>query len=770
MRATAILRVLFVGVAVAVASVVYLNWQPAQSRDQATGSVPVAVMPESDRGVDSHTERINFVKYRGDRRLYEITADELLDFSDGWNTWAGVRLRIFGKDGADKDVVVVGDTMRTSGEGDDFDEIRIIGNVLAELPNDGYFETRRLNYDVVSGVVSNCNRSTLFYAGMESRGDCLHFQTAGDVTSGQDVVAEELRMWGDLAVRRGSEDSAMPAGLRGGASEMRVQPGGDQVHLQGDAELEMSQASIRGDDIVLDVGSGVSELRGVESAGNARVRFFPHGDNPAAAEDPLAESDTEAGAEDLDVEESDAEDPATGDPAEDLADEGLDARESADGDSDAEVLGADGAEVADEDSEARLLRGATILVGFADGELSAIEATSGRLGSRLTLPGFGRLEAREIVLRPEDESQAIEARRGVAWRARGTTESLRELTASELLLTASDAGLERVEADGNVTADLATASSEQSLVFSGARLIATWTDGVLDQADWPDGVEFEADGRALAAGEATYTIDSAAWTLGGDPAPVLSANGVDLYADEMIWRPDDGVDATGSVRADVADQYLDAASVLFGDAPVVEMRAESAELDVDGVLILRREVQVIWESQSLEAGELRLESDPGRLRAQEEVELVAVAAIQEDGEPEYATVSASNLLVEQDGMELRLGGTASMRQRTRVIEADKLRVDVSDEGDWSEVVAEDAVEFRDTQAEASGDELTYSMSSGELLLLGTPVAPARFEYEGIEYKSRDALRVVYETDEVIIESTEDGRTQTIPVPREGQSP
>jgi hypothetical protein len=58
------------------------------------------------------------------------------------------------------------------------------------------------------------------------------------------------------------------------------------------------------------------------------------------------------------------------------------------------------------------------------------------------------------------------------------------------------------------------------------------------------------------------------------------------------------------------------------------------------------------------------------------------------------------------------------------------------------------------------------MDSGELILLGTPAAPARFAYEGIEYKSRDALRVVYETEEVVIESTEDGRTQTIPVARE----
>ncbi len=752
MRVTAVLRVAFLGVAVAVALVVYLQWQPARALDPATASVPVAVLPESDRDVDSHTERINFVKYRGDRRLYEITADDLLDFSDGWNTWAGVQLRIFGEEGAGKDVMVVGDTMRTSGEGDDFDEIRILGNVRAELPNDGYFETRRVNYDVVSGVVSNCNRSTLFYAGMESRGDCLHFQTAGDVTSGQDVVAEELRMWGDLTVRRGSDDSAMPAGLRGGAAEMRVRPGGDQVHLQGDAELEMEQASIRGDNIVLDVGSGVSELRGIEAAGSARVRFFPRGDNPAAVEEPADDVDL-----DTDVES---------------ADEGL--AEEADGENNGTEIAADrdAGETAanEEDSAARLLRGATIQVAFDDGELSAIEAISGRLGSRLTLPGFGRLEAREIALRPDDDRQEIEARRGVAWRARGNSESLRELTAAELLLIASDAGLESVEADGDVMADLAMPESKESLVFTGARLIAEWTDGVLDEADWPDGVEFEADGRALVAGEASYTDVAAAWTLAGDPAPVLSANGVDLYADEMTWRPGEGVDAYGSVRADVADQYLDAASVLFGDAPVVEMRAESAELDVDGVLILRDTVQVIWESQSLETSELRLESDPGRLRAAGNVELVAVASIEEDGEPEYATVTASNLLVEQDGMELRLGGTASLRQRTRVIEADKLRVDVSDAGEWSEIFAEQAVRFRDTQAEANGDELTYDLETGELVLLGTSLAPARFAYEGIEYKSQDALRVVYEADEVIIESTENGRTQTIPVPREVQSP
>ncbi len=768
MRVTAFLRLAFASLAVAVSLVVYLSWQPAAGLERASDRVEVPAMPEGDRSVESHTEKINFVKFRGNRKLYEIAADELLDFSDGWNTWAGVRMRIFGKDGPDKDVVVVGDTMRTSGDGDDFDEIRIIGNVRAELPNNGYFETRRLNYDVVSGVVSNCNRSTLFYAGMESRGDCLHFQTAGDVTSGQNVVAEELRMWGDLTLRRGAGEGAMPAGLRGSAEEMRVRPGGDQVRLQGTAELEMNQASVRADEIVLDVGSGVSELRRIEATGGARVRFFPRADNPAAAAQAALESD--------------------GEQVEPLDDEvtrlpGMDSEVAS-----VDVAGTDSTDIAGvadigpaagdtsptgggDDGDVRLLRGATIRIEFATGELAALVAISGRLGSRLTLPGFGRLEAREIELRPDGDRQSVEARRGVAWRARGDAESLRELTASELMLTAGEAGLQSVEAAGNVVADLAMSSSEASLIFTGEQLIASWVEGALDEAEWPDGVEFEADGRAMSAGAASYTADSGAWRLHGDPAPVLSASGVDLYADEMTWRPDEGIEATGSIRADVADEYLDAASVLFGDTPAVEMTAESAELDVEGVLILRDNVQVIWESQSLETAELRLESNPGRLRAQGAVELVAVAATGEDGEPEYATVSAANLLVEQDGMQLRLGGAASMRQRSRIIEADKLRVEVSEEGGWSEVVAEDAVQFRDTQAEASGNELTYNMESGELLLRGTPAVPARFAYRGIEYKSRDALRVVYETDEVVIESTEDGRTQTIPVPREEvQSP
>ena len=741
--------------------VVYLNWQPVEALEHASGRVEIPGMPDGDRSVESRTETINFVKFRGDRKLYEIAAVELLDFSDGWNTWAGVNMRIFGKDGPDKDVVVVGDTMRTSGDGGDFDEIRIIGNVRAELPNGGYFETRRLNYDVVSGVVSNCNRSTLFYAGMESRGDCLQFQTAGDVTSGQDVVAEELRMWGDLTVRRGDGEGAMPAGLRGSADEMRVEPGGDQVRLQGAAELEMNQASVRGDEIILDVGAGVSELRGVEATGEARVRFFPGADNPAAAAETALESDGEV--EPLDDEAARLP--------------GMDSEVASDG-----VAGANSADVAgvaavgsadsgtsppngdDEDGDTRLLRGDTIRIEFAIGELAALEALSGRLGSRLTLPGFGRLEAREIELRPDGDQQSIEAHRGVAWRSRGDADGLRELAASELTLTVDDAGLQRLEAEGNVVADLAMSSTEDPLIFTGERLIASWAEGALDEANWPDGVEFEADGRAMSSGAASYTAVSDAWKLDGDPAPVLSASGVDLYADVMTWRPDEGIEATGSVRADVADDYLDAASVLFGDTPSVEMTASSAELDVEGVLILRTNVEVIWESQSLETAELRLESDPGRLRAQGAVELVAVAATDEDGEPEYATVSATNLLVEQDGMQLRLGGAASMRQRSRIIQADKLRVEVDEEGGWSEVVAEDAVQFRDTQAEASGDELTYNMDSGELLLLGTALAPARFAYHGIEYKSRDALRIVYETEEVIIESTEDGRTQTIPVP------
>ena len=159
---------------------------------------------------------------------------------------------------------------------------------------------------------------------------------------------------------------------------MRVEPGGDQVRLQGAAELEMNQASVRGDEIILDVGAGVSELRGVEATGEAWVRFFPGADNPAAAAETALGSDGEV--EPLDDEAARLP--------------GMDSEVASDG-----VAGANSADVAgvaavgsadsgtsppngdDEDGDTRLLRGDTIRIEFAIGELAALEALSGRLGS-----------------------------------------------------------------------------------------------------------------------------------------------------------------------------------------------------------------------------------------------------------------------------------------------------------------------------------------------------------------------------------------------------
>jgi lipopolysaccharide assembly outer membrane protein LptD (OstA) len=50
--------------------------------------------------------------------------------------------------------------------------------------------------------------------------------------------------------------------------------------------------------------------------------------------------------------------------------------------------------------------------------------------------------------------------------------------------------------------------------------------------------------------------------------------------------------------------------------------------DRDGTITMSGRVQIVWESQSLVADRLRLETDPGRLHASGDIELIAAAAAQ----------------------------------------------------------------------------------------------------------------------------------------------
>jgi len=733
MRVRVVLQMLVIAFAVGVAFTVYWNWRPAPvsaarervpspgQPDVAEGASPGA---DDDREVAALTENIYIVESKNGRDTFAIWAEEQVDYEDGWNTWEQVRVLIYGRDGDDDDVEIRSDRARTAGTGgSDFDEVVFIGNVLVTLPSGGHFATRRIDYDAVTGEVSNCNRNILEYAGLEVRADCMRFQTAGEVTNAS-AVAEELLMWQDLVIRTAEDDDSggMPSGLTGKAQEMRFRPGGEFVRLGGQPQVTLGEVVIRGEELVLDVGADADELRGLVATGTARVRL---GGPPADAEDAAA----------------------------------------------------DEMEAAARSTSGQTLTGDEIEIAMAaeGGGVEVITATTvAGEPARLTLGGFGRIDAGGLEVTPGERLSA-RAWDEVVWTPRQGSGGLSGLSAEGLLLTVAGDELESLEAGGRVSATL-PGEDGGARAFKGERLELGWEGGAMSWGVWPEGISLDIDGRSLQAGRATFNAVTESWVLadyagagtGSEGVPRVSAAEFEFVATTMRLSPDGGLEANGLVNGTIGRDYLAAAAALFGDAEAVELRAARARVGVDGGLRLLGKVEIVWQTQSLVANDILMEADPGRLRARGDVELVAVTG----AESEYVTVAAENLLVEEAASEVRLGGTAELRQGRRRISAETMVVLVDENGDWNRVTAETLVEFEEDRAHGSGDELEYSMTTRDLRLIGTESVPALFVYEGVdppaEYRSDEELRVSYAGDGIVIESTADGRATTSVVPREIQ--
>ncbi len=708
MRTRAVLRAVVVLFGASVALAVYWNWRPAETpevpdeRQVAEPGDSAVAAPDREEAVASTTENIYIVESKNGRDVFSIWASEQVDYVDGWNTWAEVRVVIHGDEGTDDDVEIQSERARTTGaKAGDFDEVVFIGSVQATLPSGGEFTTHRINYDAITGEVSNCNRNTLRYAGLQVRADCMEFQTAGDVSSAT-AVAEELRMWQDLSIQAADEGAGnMPEGLAGRADEMRFRPGGEFVRLDGEPQVVLAGTAISGDELVLDVGPDADELRGVEAAGSARVRLS------GSAED---------------------------------------------------------------SSSRQTLEGDTISVQLAP-EGGAVDrivaATVDGAPAELGLRGFGTLRAGLLEVTP-GERLIARAEDQVAWIPRRGDGALGELSAEDLRLAVADEELESLEADGGVRALLGGGGAE-AREFTGERLVLGWVNGVMQRGAWPAGISLDVDGRQLSAGRANLDPETGEWILGGEEPPRVAAAEFAFSADELRLDPRGGVMAVGRVAGTIGGGYLAAAAALFGQAQAVQLKANEAEVEPDGSLRLGGKVEIVWDTQSLVAGEVLMESEPGRLRASRDIELVAVTGAEAD----FVTVSAQNLLVEEEASEVRVAGDAQLRQGRRRIAAQTMVVSVDENGDWSDVFAEHEVEFEDDRARGSGAELQYSMATRDLRLGGSAEIPALFVYDGVdppaEYRSNEELRVSYNGDAIVIESTEDGRATTSVVPRQAAS-
>ena len=277
MRLRSLLRAGLLVAAGAVALAVVWQWRPERQREGGAADVPALSLPEvsAERPAESVTRALDVLVSNNGRPLYRVHAAQHVDFVDGWNEWSGppLGLVVYGREG-EQDVVVSSERMRTTGAVDHPDEVRMIGSVVAELPGGGRFTAQRVDFDAVDGLVHTCRRSELVYAGIQVRSDCLEFRTAGSVSRGDALVAETLRMYGDLRLASAEDKAAgLPEGLAGAGEELLFRPGGEAVTLRGSPRLAFARAQVRADELVLDVDLQADHLRAVTGSGQARLRL-----------------------------------------------------------------------------------------------------------------------------------------------------------------------------------------------------------------------------------------------------------------------------------------------------------------------------------------------------------------------------------------------------------------------------------------------------------------------------------------------------------------
>lgn len=687
-----ILRLAMIGLAVVVGLAIWARWEPDPATATDEVERPAPELATGDRDVRSSTSTLDVAQHVDDRQVLHIAAGKLLDYEDGWNIWETPEVDIMGSDPAatDDDVHVTGDTMRTAGDVGRFTEVRIIGNVSATLPGGGAFTTRRIDYDAVTGVASNCNRNNLAYAGLDIRSDCLEFATSGGANRGNDLRAEDLRMWGDLSFAADPErPGGLPDGLSGSGSELRFRPGADRVAIDGEANLSFGGTTIRAAALELAVGGELRDLEGVRASGDARLRI----DQPDADTDPVLSGD------ELEIE-------------------------------------------------------------MRDNTVATVRASGSP--ARLQLQGQGVLVARSVEMTTLGDTLAIVATGRVEWSRRGEEGTgPRSLSAGTLELTTVAGVLQQLDASDEVVLEV---GDEEEGSFAGPRVSMRWESTQVVAAAWPEGVSLDAEGRRASAGAARYL--PAGWRLEGTPRPTVEAEGLDLAANAIDLRETGEIVAIGDVVGTLGGSRLASGAALFGDAAEVEVRAGIAALGAEGQTQLRESVQVVWGNQSLVTEDLRLDRDPGRLRALRGVELVASLGPEtapddpEAAGPQPVTVTAQDMLVEQDSGEIRVAGEARLRHAERTIGAERMAILLGEDGGWERIEAEGEVEFREPEISAEGARLVYDLDSGELLLLGDEDTPARFVYGELEYRSPEALRVLRQGEELVIEATEAGRTIT----------
>ncbi|MGD8817997.1 MAG: hypothetical protein PVJ51_12500, partial [Acidobacteriota bacterium] len=568
MRARQLVRVAMVLVFVAVIVAVATMWRERVEDPVVDAPEP----PETEGNVVAMTTAPRYTAEENGVLRYEVQAGRAVQYEGNRVSYeGGVEVRLYSvpeEEGGAQDVTVVTAERlemverAVPIEGDRYESVRLLDNVLAVLPDQEEFRSDVLVYR--DGSLST-DEGVLMRAGglvVESRDMTYDVDTgvARLRRSHPDTLRPQMRgpvkVW---AERSGGEVS--PSDLQGSANTLVYERSSSRLRLLDAPRLLLPRAAqISGQEIDMLVAAQGGEIESIAANGNARAQWWR---DPSQAPDEPGESDEAAAASDRMEAETISVTLVNGDPQ-------------------------------------------ALTASVQDPELPrpSLEIADGTLRAEVLEVSFG------------DDGAASMAARGQAYFfPQAAANGLEYIGADELLLDSGESG--DLRADRNVEVRLRRAGGP--ITFSGPRARLAYRDGALAEAEWPVGLSYHDEGRGvdMTAGHGTLEVDGGDWVLrsaapgvavDGARRPRLQGPEIDVVADELRMTPEGEVDLSGAVDARLSGDSIRTVGALFGDAVELQAAADGLSLRGDSALAFTGNARVFrpGSEQLLKADEIQL--------------------------------------------------------------------------------------------------------------------------------------------------------------------
>lgn len=694
-----------VGMAATVVALVVWQWRGWSSAPDPKGTLT----QDQAKGLLTRAEGLEYTETVNGMPRYRIHAKENLAFEGGRSEWRGeVELQLF--PAAEKEGEVPEPTLITgrklialkslSGAQGAYEEIRLRGKVHGILPDGPELDSKELDLQPDSEEVSTDTGVQLHYAGLLISAESMRY----------DTKVRRVKIWGGLRLSADPAAAAgqVPVGLAGQSELLTYDPELSGLLLEGTPSVEMPDAAITGDLLVLEVDRDSSRLRSIQARDEGKVTWLS---SAASGEQTL-----QAGRVTIEL---------------------------------------------GDDLEPRIVRSLAVesvrpVMQMGDaGELSAA-----RIDLHLQEDGAGEVVASGNVLWVSgDTSMGVEELRSDSLNLSMGKEGL-EAVDGEGSVEAKlpdeqghgaaffgpqvNMGWQQGELQsGQWLQGVRYKSGGRTLEAASGRYEPSPKSWIMDGTPRPrledDQYEMEADRIEVAVGGGLAATGGVEANLRGDRVAAIApmfggASSVSVGASRFAVSAAGGLEFKDGARLWQGRQVLQAESITFSD--------DASSLRASGRVLVTLDSSAGTAPSGGENEATRQENDAAA--------------------PGLMTLTGGELLVEGSPLQMRLAEGAELDDGSRQIRGTNVIVEFEEESGWRSIEVVGEVSMTDPEGYAEGERLLYDPRTGVVTVLGTRTSPATFvNQRGVDIRDPKGLRLQWTDADLVVTALQQGQTQTI---------